>query len=384
MYGRLFGPTRPLILSISLLSIVLMLFSFTQVDLNFTFSRFTYIQKLVRDLQWWGYYARPWATGFYLALLAGWFGLYTYILRQCDKKLIPTRGFWWMVAIITGVAVWSYPAFSYDIFNYLFTAKTVIFYAKNPYELIPQTLMGFDPWISVMRWIHQPSAYTPLWILFTLPIYILSFGYLIPAIYLIKIALAGVYLATIWYIGKIAQRNRQNEILAMSIFAFNPLIIFETLVSGHNDILMMLFAIMAIWYWDKKEKLKAWWWLSVSIATKLVTIGIVPMFLGMKRKWILGMMLCILGLVILKREILPWYWVWIMPFVALTPEDKKIIGLGWGMSLGLLLRYAPFFYYGNWDPPVPVLMFWLTVIPIFALGALWIGRSWGRVVKKKV
>ena len=74
------------------------------------------------------------------------------------------------------VLVLSYPAFSYDIFNYMFTAKTVLLYHKNPYEVIPMQFISIDPWVNVMRWIHLPSAYTPIWILLSLPAYFFGFG----------------------------------------------------------------------------------------------------------------------------------------------------------------------------------------------------------------
>ena len=49
-------------------------------------------------------------------------------------------------------------------------------YIIKLYSVIPLDFTGFDPWIMFMRWTHLPSAYTPLWISLTIPLYLLSFG----------------------------------------------------------------------------------------------------------------------------------------------------------------------------------------------------------------
>ena len=75
-------------------------------------------------------------------------------------------------------------------------------------------------------------------------------------------------------------------------------------------------------------------------------------------------MLAGLLFVIRDREVLPWYWVWIMPFVALLPRSRNLFIISLGVSIGLLLRYLPYLYLGNWDPPAPEAKLWLTLIPI--------------------
>jgi hypothetical protein len=67
--------------------------------------------------------------------------------------------------------------------------------------------------------------------------------------------------------------------------------------------------------------------------------------------------------IITKIEIQPWYLVWILPFLSLW-ENSFILPLVIGTTLGLALRYAPFIYLGNWNPPAPQIKFWVTVISI--------------------
>lgn len=342
-----------------LISTFLFLYSFTQVDLNLTLSQVSIWQAIQKAFQDVGYFQRPLSTGLYLAILGLLFILYFFILRSIRKGILSRRQLWKIILAVTAILVFSYPAFSYDMFNYMFTAKTILVYHKNPYEVIPLQFAGVEPWLSFMRWTHLPSAYTPLWILLTLPPFFLGFGYFLLIMWNLKLLLAAFYLAAGWLIGRILDReDKKYASLGIAIFALNPLIIIESLVSAHNDILMMTLVLAAMYF-------RSFLLFSLSVAIKLVTIFLIPVFFfGWERK--LGLVVMIIGLifVVLQREVLPWYLVWVMPFVALLPRATDVLILSAGASLGLLLRYAPYLYLGNWDPPAPMLKWWLTVLPV--------------------
>lgn len=348
--------------------IALFLFSYTQVDLSLTLSQASIFQTIEKAFQQIGFYLRPIASGWYVGLVVLFFVLYAAVLVK-----IPTlRTLWTIIFVITAILVFSYPAFSYDMFNYMFTAKTVLIYHKNPYSVIPLQFAGVEPWLSFMHWTHLPSAYTPLWIVFTLPAYILGFGKFLLILWNIKILVAGCYIATVFFIGKILEKkDPAMKALGIAIFALNPLIIFETLVSGHNDIVMMAFAMASMYY-------SSYFFMAIATATKLMTLFLFPvMIFGYKPVWNLIAMCIGLGLVLFQRDILPWYWVWIMPFIALLPRNKPLVILASAVSGGLLLRYAPFFYFGHWNAPVPTIEFWVTLVPP-ALAAIFL------LVKKQV
>ena len=221
-----------------------------------------------------------------------------------------------------------------------------------------------------MRWVHLPSAYTPFWILLTLPAYLAGFGFFLTIMWSLKLLVAFFHLATIWGIGKVLGKvEPKQKLLGMAIFALNPLIIVEDLVSSHNDVVMMALVIWAWLLFLERKKLASWFVLALSVAAKLMTIFLIPVFFfGWKRTWALAAMLVGLALVVLQREILPWYWVWIMPFVALLPSKSWITTIATGISAGLLLRYAPFLFYGHYNPPVRTLRAILMWLPIIASG----------------
>lgn len=352
----------------------LLLYSYTQVDLGLTLSgngAVSTVQKLFQSV---GYFNRPLSTALYCAILALLFVLYGIILYRARKGYETVRSAGVVVAATAVILVISYPAFSYDLFNYLFTAKTVLVYHQDPYRIVPLAFNGIDPYLAFMHWTHLPSAYSPVWIAMTLPVYLLSGGILLVSIWELKALMAVAYLAASWGVWKSTARHPNNErVFALLAFALNPLVVIESLVSSHNDIVMMAFAAVAVAY-AGRGKLMSWVHLALSAATKTMTVFLIPAyFLGWNRWLMVGGMLLSFVLVQFQREVLPWYWLWVMPFIAMMPDKPWMTVAAGGVSLGLLLRYAPFLYYGNWDAPVPAIKPWVTLVPVILAAALgWI------------
>ncbi len=333
-------------------SIALLLFSYTQVDLNLTLSRSSVVQTVEKAFQHVGYYQRPLAAGMYIGILFLLFALYGMVLSAVKRNTLNQRDVWRIVFLVAAIVVFSYPAaFSYDFFNYMFTAKTVLVYHQNPYVVTPLLFSGVDPWTNFMRWTHLTTAYAPLWIGMTLVPYILGFGYFVPTLFAMKGMVAGWYLLCAWAVGKVVEKtDAGNAALGLAVFALNPLILAESLVSAHNDVVLSAFAMLAVWAYVSKDRWSAWLWLAFSIAAKTVTIVLIPVLL-LRRSihWMVIAMFVVLGLVLLKREFLPWYWVWIVPFVAVLPIHTKLTRFAAIVSFGLLVSYAPYLYFGEYN-----------------------------------
>ncbi|MBI3956048.1 hypothetical protein HY339_02235, partial [Candidatus Gottesmanbacteria bacterium] len=352
-------------------SIALFLYSFTQVDLSLTLSSSGLLQTIQKAFQFVGFYQRTASTALFLGIVGFWFFLYAIVLRVTKKGMLSMKHIWSIVGVVTGLLVFSYPAFSYDLFNYIFTAKTILVYHKNPYEVVPLQFAGIDPLVAVMRWTHLPSAYTPLWILLTLPAYLLGFGKFLLVVWNLKLLVALFYLAAVRGVQKVLEAVEPTRApLGTAIFALNPLVVIESLVGAHNDIAMMAIAMWAVVFFLEKRRLASWFTLALSVAVKLMTLTLVPvMFLIHHkavdfRKWSLVAIMLGFLIVLSRREPLPWYGVWFMPFVALFPSKRWLTILFGAYTLALLLRYAPYLYYGNWNAPVPILKWWVTIIPV--------------------
>lgn len=358
----------PLFIGYGMFGIFLFLYSFTQVDLGLTLTGFSFWPTIQKGFQYIGYFQRPLSTAIYIFLIFGLFFLYGYAIDAVKKRTLTMQSVCVLVVFIFFLLVFSYPAFSYDFFNYMFTAKTVILYHKNPYEVIPLDFLGFESWLSFMHWTHLPSAYAPLWIALTLPGYIFGFGYFIWILWNLKVTVGIFYLMTAWGIGQILRKeNEIDKLMGVVLFACNPLILIESLVSGHNDIVMVGFAMIALFLLWNKKIISSFFFYSLSVALKEITIVLAPLYIFRNNRWlpfILMSIALILFLLVFKREMLPWYGVWVLPFVAIVPNPRLLMPIVYGFSLGLLLYYAPFLYYGHWNDFVPTIKVFLTVIPI--------------------
>lgn len=334
-----------------LIAAILTLYSYTQVDLNLTLSHFSIWQSIQKLFQYVGFYERPISAWIYISIIAIFFILYL-ILIILSKKYYFSPNFIWKIILMTGIIlVFSYPAFSYDIYNYVFSAKTIVVYGLNPYTFKPIELSGIDPWLNFMRWIHLTSAYTPLWIGFTVPIYIIGNNIFLITLFLFKFCLFGFYLLTSRFIQKVLETIKGNHVATgMIIFSLNPLVLIESIVSPHNDIMLSAFMLLSLYLYLNQKKYLSLLSLAVSIAAKLVTIGLLPIFLvRWNRKISLYIMFILMIAAFWKKEILPWYGLWVIPLAAVNQLDNYLLIFITTISLGLLLRYFPFLYFGDYS-----------------------------------
>jgi len=353
---------------------LLFLYSFTQIDLGLTLTRASWWQNVQRSFQQIGYFNRPLSTSCYLVILILLFSFYFIILNQVKKGRLASSKIWLLVWLATGVLWLAYNAFSYDLFNYIFDARVVTFYHQSPYQ---HKALDFpnDPMLGFMHWTHRLYPYGPAWLAISIPISFLGFQKLLPTMILFKTLAVASYLFACWLIFKILAKTKPDQKwLGLMWLAFSPLVVIETLVSAHHDLLMMALALAGFWFLMAKKYLSAWLMLFLSIGVKFATGLLVPVFIlvtwwqwrakkiDWDKIWWISLLLMIVAFVVAVyriKHIMPWYLLYPLPFAALLAK-KPLFWLVSIFSLGLLLTYAPFFYYGNWNPPVPTINNWLT------------------------
>src|SRR5579859_1218874 len=235
----------------------LFLYSYTQVDLSLTLSRTSIYQSIEKFFQHIGFYQRPFSAILYGIILLLLFGFYLIFLRWANKKVL-SRSYIWMLIIVTTLLVtFSYNAFSYDLFNYIFDAKIITHYHQNPWIHKALDYPG-DPMLSFMRWTHRTYPYGPAWLVMTIPLSFIGFQFFLLTFFLFKVLMASCFLGSVYYLSKILQKiRREEEVFGMVLFALNPLVIIESLVSAHNDIAMIFFALVAFYFLINKKHVLA-------------------------------------------------------------------------------------------------------------------------------
>lgn len=271
----------------TLTSFSLMLFSFTQVDLNLTLINWTPYLNLQKAFTALGYFNRPLNSLIYLGCMLLLVLNYALIVSLSAKNKLSQRQLYLLIGITSSVLFFSYTAFSHDLFNYMFDAKIVTTYHLNPYD---HKALDFqqDPWIRFMRWTHRKYPYGPTWLLITLVPSFLGFGKLITTLILFKALFVGCYIAIIIFIRKILSLlgHEKKIITAIALFAFSPLILVEGIVSPHLDLVMGAISLVAFYYYlsyrqkssQKINFLYGWIKLLISIGVKFASVVYLPLF----------------------------------------------------------------------------------------------------------
>jgi hypothetical protein len=118
-------------------------------------------------------------------------------------------------------------------------------YGQNPL-VVPPSQTDYMIGIS---WADQPSPYGPFWSLLTVLIApILVFGdHAVLAIAGFKVLAAASFLGCAVLVYRIVQRTRPGwALFAFVMFAWNPYVLLRTVGNGHNDLTMMVFALLAL------------------------------------------------------------------------------------------------------------------------------------------
>lgn len=347
--------------------LLLFLYSFVQVDLGLTLTRASFFQSIQQSFQYIGYFNRPLSAYLFSGIVIGLSALYIYTLYVAFKKKITVKFAVLLIGIVSVVLLFSYNATSYDLFNYIFDAKIVTHYNENPY--VKKALdYPSDPMLGFMHWTHRTYPYGPVWLGLTIPLSFIGSGYFLLTFYLIKLLVVGSYVLTCFLLYKILKVSKvANPLLGLIFFALNPLVLIETLLSAHNDIPMMALALLGVYFLIEKKKYSAWVSLLFSIGVKFGTAALLPVFLWypfskrQNKNTILFAVsfLCMLVTVLAasyRTTFQPWYFLFCLPFAALLYRKLYISIPVIIFSVLILFQYVPFFYTGNFDPPIPNIM----------------------------
>jgi hypothetical protein len=214
------------------------------------------------------WFARPWiglpATNRllveYAALNAGLMALYVIVLgiatarpidRPTDRAMIMvTLG--WPVAYMAGLLFFA-PTFSIDALSYLAHGATALLpFPTDAYAAPPNMILAlpYGQELVARGWVPPPgvSPYGPLWTL--LESFVVRSGMGIDAsVTLFKIVATGSALASGFVIWRILGLIRPAARLAgTAAFLWNPVVIMELAGDGHNDGLMVLLALLALYF----------------------------------------------------------------------------------------------------------------------------------------
>ncbi len=137
------------------------------------------------------------------------------------------------------------PLVSTDIFSYQAYARMGSLYAINPYTHGPYAI-GLDsvfPYVGA-KWSYTPSVYGPLFTVFSYLIAPLSVA---ASVFAYKSLAAVSSLALIAVVWRGARLRDRDPVRAVAIVGCNPLLIVYGVGGGHNDLVMLLAMVGAVY-----------------------------------------------------------------------------------------------------------------------------------------
>lgn len=342
----------------------LILFSYLFIDPNLI-----YIENLYTGF---AFQNRTLVSIIYLVFIILFFILYILFIKKKYFKKINLK----ILIGLSSILIISYPAMiSFDIFNYFATSKVLFYYHENPYLIMPVDFIN-EHILVFTRAANKLALYGIFWTFISGIPYSLSFGNYIASIFMLKVFISLFYFGLIFLIWKLTKNK-----LSVMLFAANPLVIIETFISGHNDIVMMFFALLAVYLLKNKRIFFAVFCLFLSILIKYATLFLVPIFLfaiiqyikNKKINWNKFYLFSFFSLFVifilsfLREEIYPWYAIWPLTFLVLVPQKNKLINVYLGLSFGLMLSYLAYMYFGTYFGPTPAIKIVLIFIPPIVL-----------------
>lgn len=350
-----------------ILIVVLCIFSYGFIDPNLPLTGNAALRAFFAPLHAIVFTQRPVAAVIFFLLVIGLLIWYLSIYFRADRIFPSWRKLWITIGMTAALLLCSFSAFSYDIFNYITTAKVAFTHHENPYIVMPIEIPN-EPYLAFTRAANKVALYGPVWIGLTALPHTVGGGDIWRTIVAFKAFNTLIYLLFAYFIYRVT-KSKKNVIL----FAFNPLILIEVLVSGHNDVVMMILAMVGLYLWHNRPKIAGIAFLCMSWLTKVPTLVLFPLLFLKHISWdrLLVWAYGLLSVVFfvfapLREELYPWYAVWMITVAAFFDLEKHPFLVGWTicLSFALELRNLPYIYMGYYAGPGPMARTLLTVIPL--------------------
>jgi hypothetical protein len=236
------------------------------------------------------------AAGFwrYLVGLTALFGLYIWAIRLTapTNSIIGGRFIFIPGAVFAAILLFSYPITAIDMFVYAILSRGWALYNLQPFATTPEAWPTSDLWLGLAaEWIDVASPYGVVWEALSLGAFYAGGGNFLAQLFALKIIGLLAYLGCAWLVHKILSDVQPKWAITGTLaFAWNPLVLFESVQNAHNDIVMVFFMLAAVWvfiqlkpplFGVKKRtfSLLVCLLLAFSILVKLMTVIIVPFFL---------------------------------------------------------------------------------------------------------
>ncbi len=177
-------------------------------------------------------------------------------------------------ALFGMIMVWMQPVTTTDLYGYVARGYLYAQLHQNPMITKATLLPGG---LTVDR---PPSPYGPAWMVVTALVSEVAGNNLLANMLLYKlIGFVGV-IAAIWLVDYLARKlYPERRLRIIVLFGWCPLLIFDAIGNGHNDIIMMVFVLAAFALMLNRHARAAFVFLVLGALTKYVSAVFIPLWL---------------------------------------------------------------------------------------------------------
>lgn len=227
-------------------------------------------------------------TILYIILLLVITILYVLIIKYRKKLFKNIKQILIYTGIIGVIYLIAIPFTSSDVFYYMGVGRVDSKYGQNPYYTTIKEYVdkNKDNDIEIKKdsvllqgyindWSNTTVVYGPVWQLVCKGLSILSFGNVDIGLLVFKLANLMIHLLNCYLIYKITGK----KIFAL-IYGLNPFILIEGIMAVHNDIFVILFTLLSLYFMLKKKKpVISMMFLAVATGIKYFSILLLPFML---------------------------------------------------------------------------------------------------------
>lgn len=222
----------------------------------------------------------------FIGYVAGIVGLFSYAILALieTRRLAASRALpaiFGCALLMIGAMVWMYPVNAIDIFLYAVRSRLWTSYGTNPLSAHPADYPA-DPWHSfaMWEWAERGSPYGPLWNLLAAPVTWLAGEHMLVALLGFKLLAALGLLAGGWVIWLTLRAwGRSDAASGVLFYLWNPLLLWEGVGNGHNDVLLLLPVLLALYAWATRRDQLVLPLLVAAVLIKYVTAPLIPVAL---------------------------------------------------------------------------------------------------------
>ena len=231
--------------------------------------------------------SHPGAAGRFLALCGGLFAVYAFALhavkgvrsRAVEGAIFGGGALFLLLLLCAPVML------STDIYAYAIYGRVFAIYGANPYaETAPIT--DADPFLPLFGIEYMSSWYGPLWTLVSAGLAWLGGNHVgLTALLFRGLAVVSALGAAGLLWSNLRRTAPERAAQGLVLFLWNPLLVIETGISGHNDAFMLALVLLGVWL-----HLRGW-----------QVAAVVAIALSVMVKFLTGPILALYGLMVLRQ-----------------------------------------------------------------------------------